>query len=242
MKFGVQLWSLREIGEKEGTEAVLKAVADAGYDGVEFAGFYGTAPDEMKALLQKYDLVPMSAHIGAWAIEENLPFIDALGIRYVFIPWEGPETFADPEKYAALLEQTAKMKKLMDERGIVFGYHNHAHEYENGCDSLFRFTSDADIKAELDVFWATVAGKNAVEEMKRLKGRLACVHIKEAAAENPRENPQPVVGEGCVGMEGVFAEAKAQGIEWCFLEVEQYPCEVGEYLSRSLANMKKLAK
>ena len=43
-------------------------------------------------------------------------------------------------------------------------------------------------------------------------------------------------------MEGVFAEAKAQGIEWCFLEVEQYPCEVEEYLSRSLANMKKLAK
>ena len=41
MKFGVQLYTLREMAEREGAEAVLKAVSEAGYDGVEFAGFYG---------------------------------------------------------------------------------------------------------------------------------------------------------------------------------------------------------
>ena len=94
MKFGVQLYSLREMAEREGAEAVLKAVSEAGYDGVEFAGFYGKTPEEMKALLEKYKLIPVSAHIGAGAVEENLPYIDALGIRYVFIPWVSTETFS----------------------------------------------------------------------------------------------------------------------------------------------------
>ena len=242
MKFAVQLYSLRERAEKGGAEEVLRLASEAGYDGVEFAGFYGKTPEEMKGLLQKYGLCPVSAHIRPEAVEENLPFIDALGIRYVFIPWAGTEEFESPEKYAALLESTAKAKALLDARGVVFGYHNHAHEYEGGSDYLGKFTADAGIRAELDVFWAHVAGKSAVSEMQRLADRLALVHIKEAAAEKPAESAQPVVGEGAVGMEGVFAEMKEQGIPWAVLEVEHYPCGEEEYLAASLKNMKKLAE
>ena len=92
------------------------------------------------------------------------------------------------------------------------------------------------------MFWAHVAGKSAVSEMRRLADRLALVHIKEAAAETPAENPQPIVGEGAVGMGGVFAEMKEQGIPWAVLEVEHYPCGEEEYLAKSLKNMKKLAE
>ena len=122
-----------------------------------------------------------------------------------------------------------------------FGYHNHAHEFENGKDYLKKITDDvAGLKAELDVFWATVAGLDAVGKMKELEGKLAFVHIKEAAKENAREAAQPVVGEGAVGMPAVFEEAKRQGIEWAVLEVEKFPCGEQEYLSRSFENMKKL--
>lgn len=242
MKFGVQLYSLRERAEKEGAEEVLRLVSQAGYDGVEFAGFYGKTPEEMKQLLQKYSLVGISAHIRPEAVEESLPYIDALGIRYVFIPWVGTEEFESPEKYAALLQSTAKAKAVLEARGVVFGYHNHAHEYENGADDILKITDDAHLAAELDVFWATVAGKDAVAEMKRLSDRLALVHIKEAAETNPAGSPQPVVGEGAVDMKGVFAEAKRQNIPWAILEVESYPCPEREYLARSLENMKKLLK
>lgn len=212
MKFGVQLYSLRETAERAGAEEVFRLAGEAGYDGVEFAGFYGKTPEEVKSLLQKYNLRGISAHIRPEAVEESLPYIDALDIRYVFIPWVGTEEFETPEKYAALLESTAKAKALLEKRGVVFGYHNHAHEYAGGNDYIGKIVSDAGIKAELDVFWATVAGKNAAEEMKRLRGALAFVHIKEAAAANPAQSPQPIVGEGAVGMESVFAEAEAQGI------------------------------
>lgn len=242
MKFGVQLYSLRERAARDGAEELLRIVSEAGYDGVEFAGFYGKTPAEMKELLEKYNLCGISAHIRPEAVEESLPYIDALGIRYVFIPHVATEEFETPEKYAALLENTAKAKALLDARGVVFGYHNHAHEYAGGNDYLGKYTADAGLKAELDVFWAYVAGKDAVSEMKRLSDRLAFVHIKEAAAENPAENPQPIVGEGAVGMAAVFAEAKAQGIPWAVLEVEQFPCGEEEYIAASLANMKKFAR
>lgn len=242
MKFGVQLYSLRERAEKEGAEEVLRLVSQAGYDGVEFAGFYGKTPEEMKQLLQKYSLVGISAHIRPEAVEESLPYIDALGIRYVFIPWVGTEEFESPEKYAALLQSTAKAKAVLEARGVVLGYHNHAHEYAGGCDYLGKFTADAGIRAELDVFWAHVAGRDAAAEMKRLSGRLALVHIKEAAAHDPARSPQPVVGEGFVGMGAVFAEAEKQGLPWAILEVENFPCGEEEYLRKSLENMKKLAK
>ena len=98
MKFGVQLYSLRELAERAGAEEVLRAVSEAGYDGVEFAGFYGKTPAEMKELLKKYKLEGVSAHIRPEAVEESLPFIDGLGIRYVFVPWVGPEVFASAVK------------------------------------------------------------------------------------------------------------------------------------------------
>ena len=242
MKFGVQLYSLRELAAREGAEAVLRTVAQAGYDGVEFAGFYDKTPDEMDALLKKYNLEPVSAHIGADSILPQMPYIDKLKIGNIFIPWVAKETFDDPEKFSSFCSQVTDLKDLLAKKGILFGYHNHAHEFENGQDRLERLlTALPWMKSELDVFWATVAGLDPVEYMKKLGDRLAFVHIKEAA-KDALEQPQPIVGEGVVDMRGVFEEMKCGGIEWAVLEVEKYPCGEAEYLCRSLENMKKLAK
>ena len=49
MKLAVQLYSLRVFAEKNGAEETLKLVSEAGYDGVEFAGFYGKTPADERA-------------------------------------------------------------------------------------------------------------------------------------------------------------------------------------------------
>ena len=242
MKLAVQLYSLRVFAEKNGAEETLKLVSEAGYDGVEFAGFYGKTPAEMKALVEKYGLQPLSAHIGATDIEKNLPYIDELGIKYVFIPWISTDDFRSGEKYAAILQAAAKAKVLLDARGVVLGYHNHAHEFADGGDYMKKFVCDAEIKAETDVFWLHVGGKDPVSYMKDMGDKLAAVHIKEAAAGDAASLAQPVVGEGVIDMPGVFAQAKAQGLDLAVLEVEQYPCGEKEYLEKSLQNMRRFAK
>ena len=90
MKFAVQLYSLRELAAREGAEAVLRTVSEAGYDGVEFAGFYDLSPQQMKALLEKYHLEPVSAHIGADSVAPSMEYIDTLGIGNISFPgWRG---------------------------------------------------------------------------------------------------------------------------------------------------------
>ena len=62
-KIGIQLYTLREEMEKD-VEATLKAVAEMGYDCVEFAGYFGKTAEEMKALLDCYGLEAISVHQG----------------------------------------------------------------------------------------------------------------------------------------------------------------------------------
>ena len=64
----LQLYSVRDDLEKD-FEGTLKKVKELGYDGVEFAGLYGKSPAEVKALCEKYGLVPISAHV---------PFVDLM--------------------------------------------------------------------------------------------------------------------------------------------------------------------
>ena len=50
---GIQLYGVRKAMEAD-FEGTLKAVADMGYEYVEFAGYYGHTADEIKELLDKY--------------------------------------------------------------------------------------------------------------------------------------------------------------------------------------------
>ena len=54
-KIGLQLYSVRDKMEKD-TEATLRAVAEMGYDCVEFAGYFGHTAEELAAWLKKYGL------------------------------------------------------------------------------------------------------------------------------------------------------------------------------------------
>ena len=238
MKYGVQLYSLRDMGGKYGLEAILKAVAEAGYDGVEFAGFYSHTPQEVKELLDKYNLEGVSAHISAWQVEENLPYIDLLGMKYVFNAGMHGELWN--EKYPEAVEKHKEIVNILNKRGVEYGYHNHSHEYANGGDLVDKLTKDVPgLKIQLDLCWATHAGRNVVETMKGYEGRLQCIHVKECPETDPSTTPPPVVGEGIVDMQGAFNEAKRQGIEWAILEVESFNMPEEEYLKRSLENMKK---
>ena len=241
MKCGIQLYSIRKIGSEQGLEAMLKMVSEAGYDGVEFAGFYGHTPLEVKALCEKYNLIPYSAHIKAHEIEENLEYIKTLGIKVIYTPGIWKDAWA--QNYEEELELNKKAFNMLKEIGVEYGYHNHAHEYADGQDLVDKLTTEIEgMKIELDLGWASFAGLNVVEKMKDYDGRLKCIHIKELGNGNPHTEAPPVVGEGVVDMKGAFDEAKRQGLEWGVLEVEAFNMPEMEYITRSIKNIKNLCK
>lgn len=240
MKLGVQLYSLRNQIKELGVEEVLKMVAKAGYSCVEFAGFYGLTPKEMKALLDKYHLEGISAHIKIDEIIPQLDYIDEIGIKSVYIPWMSGDDLKN--NMDALVEQIKTVKKELDKRGVVFGYHNHDQEYKNGEDLIKQLLDKTEgFYSEIDTYWVKMAGLDPVEKMKEYGDRLKCLHIKELKTVGVKTDPNPVVGEGCVGFKEIFDLGNKMGIQLAILEVEGFPCEPAEYLKRSYENMKKLS-
>ena len=240
MKLGVEFYSLRNQIKELGVEEVLKMVAKAGYSCVEFAGFYGLTPKEMKALLDKYHLEGISAHINIDEIIPQLDYIDEIGIKSVYIPWMSGDDLKN--NMDALVEQIKTVKKELDKRGVVFGYHNHAQEYKNGEDLVKQLLDKTEgFYSEIDTYWVKMAGLDPVEKMKEYGDRLKCLHIKELKTVGVKTDPNPVVGEGCVGFKEIFDLGNKMGIQLAILEVEGFPCEPAEYLKRSYENMKKLS-
>ena len=59
---GLQLYSIREDCQKD-LPGCLSAVAKMGYDGVEFAGYYGRSAAELRKMLDDLNLKALSTHI-----------------------------------------------------------------------------------------------------------------------------------------------------------------------------------
>lgn len=245
-RFGIQLYSVKEEIKEYGLDTVLGEIKKAGYDCVEFAGFYGLTPDEMKATLDKHGLKGVSAHMSASAVAENLEYIDRLGIERVYIAWMGADTLFG-EGYAAAIEDIRSAKALLDERGVIYGYHNHAHEYLQGRDAVYKLIRDIDgFTAQLDLFWAKAAGREPLYFMKKYGDKLSCLHVKDLdknwrLGDAADAYPCAIIGEGQADCEEAIKLAVEMGIDLFILEVEGFPCEYREYLKKSCENMKKFA-
>lgn len=243
MTVGLQLYSVREEIEKYGLDAVLKGISDAGCHAVEFAGFYGLSPVEMKEKLEKYSITPYAAHIRVTDIIDNLPYIDELGIKEVYIPGYPIDKLMG-DGYGEFIDLVKTAKAELDRRGVVLGYHNHSREYDCGRDMLDEMSSDIDgFKLELDIFWSHAANRDSVELIKKYGGRLHALHLKDmdkrCKIENPCEYPHAIIGEGQCNAEACMAEAMKVGVETFIVEVEGFPCDYREYLEKSIKNINK---
>ena len=253
---GIQLYSLHQ--DMGNVEASLQRLADIGYTSVETLNgngdpnCFGMSPADFKALCDKVGLTITSTHASIQndpaneeaVMERWRVLFDALrtmGAKYCIMP--GYAFGSTLEEIAASCDYCNRVGKLATEYGLKLGYHNHAHEFEGGKDRMKKLLDDLPfLRAEPDVFWLHVAGFNAQKYLRKLGERAELVHIKEAAAEDPARSAEPFVGEGAVGMEGVFSAMREIGAKWAILEAEQFACSAEEYLRRSFINMQKLAE
>lgn len=247
MNIGIQLYSAKAKILELGLDEVLKKLSELGIDTVETAGFYDLSPTELKEKLDKYGLRAHSAHIRAEFIEGALEHIDALGCKMVIIPI-APIYRYTPEEYAELLVVIRRVQKILSERGITFGYHNHYQEYQNGGDLVEKLLSDVPgLCSQLDIFWATVAGRDPVELIKKYGERMCSLHVKELGEKlegEPRGGLlHAIVGEGYSKSCECIAAAKALGVDTFILEVESNigECDFWEYVKKSVDNIKKFA-
>ena len=61
MEYGIQMYSVRDITEKD-LPGALKKMAEIGYKNVEFAGFFGYSAEEVKKMLEENGLKVSGTH------------------------------------------------------------------------------------------------------------------------------------------------------------------------------------
>jgi sugar phosphate isomerase/epimerase len=110
---------------------VIAQVAKMGYDGVEFAGYHGHKPADIKKVLDDHGLKAEGTHTG-WNLfddenlNETIETHKILDCTYAIIPGI-PENLRNTQ--AACLETAAKLTALTDRlrpHGIQTGFHAHA--------------------------------------------------------------------------------------------------------------------
>jgi sugar phosphate isomerase/epimerase len=108
-------------------------------------------------------------------------------------------------------------------QGLKLGYHNHDRELRDvgpdltGHDVLLNETDPALVDFELDVYWATFAGKDPVALFERHPGRFAMWHVKDMRDPQGAKSMAPV-GLGTIDYARVFANAARSGMRHFFVE------------------------
>ena len=183
---GIQLDGVRKAMEAD-FEGTLKAVADMGYEYVEFAGYYGHTADEIKGLLDKYGLKCISVHQGLDFYDKNpdaaAEFLKSFGVKYSVIPWYGVEKLAGSDEWKKSAERFKSVGEVLKAHGMKLGYHNHDFEFEKFegkylHDYIFEELGDL-IDPELDTCWVHYAGINPADKIREFSGRVEIVHLKD---------------------------------------------------------------
>ncbi|PGS48769.1 sugar phosphate isomerase/epimerase [Bacillus sp. AFS041924] len=242
LPIALQLWSVKEEAEIDffGT---LEKVAKMGYDGVEFAGYYGKSASEIKAVLNQLGLKSAGAHVSAdqiiHHIDDVIAFEKELGNKYIVCPWA---SFNSLEEWKEFTEHLQQSGKKLSEAGLSLVYHNHAHELvpvenEYILDRLLNAVPANLLKVELDTYWLEFAGVDAVEYMSKYKGRTPLIHVKDMA-QSKEESTE--VGNGIMNIKGIVKQAKQNSIEWLIVEQEAFTKPQLVSVEIGLNNLKKI--
>ena len=242
-QIGLQLYSIKEETERDffGT---LRRVAEIGYDGVEFAGYFGAEAADLKALLAEIDLLACGTHVGAQVLQNDLDnaiaYASAIDCPAVICPGfkvEGEHTF---HEIAALFNKAGAASKAA---GMKFLYHLHGHEFvqygdKTGMDILIEETDPALVGWEPDVYWVEKAGVSAVEFIQKNGDRCPYIHMKDMKDRSDWHDTE--VGAGALDSAGIIRAAQAFPVEWYIVEQEAYDMPQMESIAISLQNLRQL--
>ena len=244
---GYQMYSAREDAQKD-LKKICGELKAMGYDGVEFAGFYGHSAEEIKAILSETGLRAVSDHVSAADMERDLfgviAFHQAIGCRYIGIPSLGRDERPGEPGFPRMLRKLNRWGRVCKEAGIQLLYHNHDFEFVNvsgvyGLDFLFEAVDPDLVQTEIDVCWVKYAGVDPAEYLRKYTGRAPVVHMKDYVGQKGSGTPYALIGQtaqadqgvpfeyrslghGCQDMKAVTEAAVDAGAEWLIVEQDDW--------------------
>lgn len=187
----------------------LRAIKNAGYDGIELNGFMirptsflvramtkaagmpvGKGGNfDWKGLLQEAGLTVVSVHEDLGSIKRDPDAVigeaKKFGTENIVITGMYRFDYSDGEAVKGLARDLNTSGEILGKAGIRLLYHNHNCEFRKvdqkrtAYDYLIENTDDTYVNFELDSYWPTEAGISALALMKKLGARMKLYHIND---------------------------------------------------------------
>ncbi len=227
---GLELYSVRNT-LKQDPEGTVRAVAQMGYQGVEFYAPYfdwtEAQTKQMRKLLDDLGIRCFSTHndasyLGKEKIARARDMNLILGSKYVVVASAKPDP--GPDGWNAVADLLNSAAAELEPSGLKTGYHNHEPEFTrvNGrrpIETLAKKTNPS-VMLQLDVGTCLKAGSDPVAWIRSNPGRIHSVHCKDWSPD-PEKGYTVLFGEGVAHWSSILAAAEAiGGAEYFLMEQE----------------------
>jgi sugar phosphate isomerase/epimerase len=256
-RIGVQLYTVRDL-MKTDFDGTLAKVASIGYKEVEFAGYFDHTPQQVRAAVDKNELIAPSTHIQYDELDEKFPAVieasKTIGMSYIVCPWIPEDLRKSPDIWKQAAEKFNRCGEQTKKAGIQFAYHNHWFEFlpVNGklpYDTLLALCDKDLVQMEMDLCWITTAGQDPVKYFNRYPGRFPLVHVKDVktlpkitkgGGQNFGDTVDLTsVGDGIIDWKRIFAHSETAGIKHYIVEHDR-PADPFESITKSYDYLYKL--
>ena len=223
-RIGLQLYTVRSL-MAEDVAGSLDAVAAIGYDEVEFAGYFGHAPGEVRGWLDAAGLSSPAAHVGmedlsGAGLDAAIETASTLGQRWLVLPYMS-EDMRNADGYRALADLLNAAGETAAQANLRVAYHNHAFEFDTvdqdgttGYSLLLEHLDPASTDLEIDFHWSAVGGADSTALLRDNPGRFSLCHVKDLTADGRMAD----VGAGEIDWAGLFALSGTAGLLHFFVE------------------------
>jgi sugar phosphate isomerase/epimerase len=222
-KIGLQLYTVRNQMQDD-FDGTLAKVAGIGYREVEFAGYFGRSPKDVKASLARAGLVSPSAHFNSSYLGDQWPGVlesaGVIGQEYVVCSSVEEKLRQQPGAWPRIAQMFNQAGEAARKAGIQFAYHNHSFEFapvegKLPYDILLGGTDPSLVKMEMDLYWTVNAGADPLAYFNRYPGRFSLVHVK---GRDQSGNMTQVAADNSIDWKALFAQSEKAGIRHYFVE------------------------
>ena len=228
---GLELYSVRE-ALKQDPEGTVRAVAQLGYQCVEFYGpYYEWTHDQAKSMRKLMDNLGIrcysthndQSNFGKDKITHARDLNLILGTKYMVMASSNPKPGADGWKEIA--DQLNTAADILQADGLKPGYHNHQPEFKRMEDGalpleILAKNTKPSVMLQLDVGTCLNSGGDPAAWIRSNPGRIHSIHLKDWSSD-PAKEYKVLFGEGDAKWKDIFAAAESVGgVEYYLLEQE----------------------
>jgi sugar phosphate isomerase/epimerase len=249
-QIALQLYTMREFTKTPADIAkTLARVKKIGYDAVQSSALGPIDPAELAKILKNEGLTCCATHIGLDKMRDSTEQVienhKLWGCEYTAIGGFFPKENLSTDLWNTFAKDFSDVAKKFAGSGVAIGYHNHSHELvkydgKTALDILIDKCSH-DVWFEIDTYWITHGGGDPIQWIKKVTGRIPCVHLKDMGITHDRQQLMREIGEGNLNFPGIIDACRQAGTKWFIIEqdncngLDPFDC-----VERSLKNLKSM--